>query len=408
MCRQRRTEPPFIEPMQCKPVTALPAGEKWTFEIKFDGYRCIAVKRARDVTLFSRHQKVLNRRFPGVVEALASLEGDFVLDGELVALDSQGRPSFQILQNSLSHELPTYFYAFDLLNRNGELLVKLPLSRRRELLEDLLAAPKDPVATVATIAGAIRSNSRGGAQARPGRRRGQTDRFPLRTWRAIRRMDQAPHEPGAGVRHRWLRSRRTRIRCVARGCLREEGAHVRREGEERLRAANPGRALPGAQGAANCPVPVQESAREEGITVGRVVNRREDGRNAAGSNRSWSARSPSSNGPMPGICGIAPSSPCAMTRSRRRWFAKLEGRWIHWMETEEGGPGRSSRLATQDAGTSREDISFRVCASEQSLYEPARDSRQKSNGIDCRVAFPVVEGQHARNAWIWLARRKSR
>ena len=71
--------------MQCKPVTALPAGEKWTFEIKFDGYRCVAVKRAREVTLFSRHKKVLNRRFPGVVQAIASLEGDFVLDGELVA-----------------------------------------------------------------------------------------------------------------------------------------------------------------------------------------------------------------------------------------------------------------------------------------------------------------------------------
>jgi ATP-dependent DNA ligase len=71
----------FIEPMQCKPFTALPAGEQWTFEIKFDGYRCIAVKCAREVTLFSRHGKVLNKRFPFAVEALASLGGDFVLDG---------------------------------------------------------------------------------------------------------------------------------------------------------------------------------------------------------------------------------------------------------------------------------------------------------------------------------------
>jgi DNA ligase D-like protein (predicted ligase) len=141
----KRMEPAFIEPMQCKLVTALPACEKWTFEIKFDGYRCIAVKRVREVTLLSRNEKVLNERFPRVVEALASLNGGFVLDGELVALDSQGRPSFQLMQNSLSRALPIYFYAFDLLKRNGELLVNLPFSRRRELLESLLAAPEDPL-----------------------------------------------------------------------------------------------------------------------------------------------------------------------------------------------------------------------------------------------------------------------
>ena len=91
---RQRTEPAFIEPMQCKPVTALPTDEKWTFEIKFDGYRCIAVKRGREVTLFSRHEKVLNRRFPGVVDALSSLDGDFVLDGETGRVGFAGRPSF--------------------------------------------------------------------------------------------------------------------------------------------------------------------------------------------------------------------------------------------------------------------------------------------------------------------------
>ena len=105
------------------------------------------MKREREVTLFSRHEKVLSNRFPGIVEALASLEGDFVLDGELVALDSQGKPSFELLQSSLSlsQSLPIYFYAFDLLNQNGELIVNLPFSRRRQLLESVLGAPRDPL-----------------------------------------------------------------------------------------------------------------------------------------------------------------------------------------------------------------------------------------------------------------------
>ena len=58
----KRMEPMFIEPMQCKSITALPPNGKWTFEIKFDGFRCIAVKVRQGVTLFSRHKKGLNRR----------------------------------------------------------------------------------------------------------------------------------------------------------------------------------------------------------------------------------------------------------------------------------------------------------------------------------------------------------
>ena len=63
--------------------------DKWIHEIKFDGYRCIAVKRRDEVTLFSRHEKMLNKRFPAVVDVLTAVKGDFVRDGEVIALASR-------------------------------------------------------------------------------------------------------------------------------------------------------------------------------------------------------------------------------------------------------------------------------------------------------------------------------
>ena len=106
---RKRTEPAFIEPMQCKPVTALPTGEKWTFEIKFDGYRCIAVKRAASHAILAPQEGAQLGASLASSEALASLEGDFVLDSELVALDSQGRPSLQLLQNIFHRRFQSIF-----------------------------------------------------------------------------------------------------------------------------------------------------------------------------------------------------------------------------------------------------------------------------------------------------------
>jgi bifunctional non-homologous end joining protein LigD len=142
---RKRIEATFIQPMRCKPVTKLPEDEKWRFEIKFDGYRCIAVKRGSELTLFSRNEKVLNDRFPKVVDALESIDGDFVLDGEMVALDNEGKPSFQLLQNSGSTTLDVYLYIFDLLILNGVALHTKAIERRREHLSELLPEPLDPL-----------------------------------------------------------------------------------------------------------------------------------------------------------------------------------------------------------------------------------------------------------------------
>jgi len=147
------TAPAYVEPMQCKPVTALPEGDEWLFEIKFDGYRCLALRHGEDVTLLSRNEKTLNRRFPALAKSFAQLQGDFLIDGEVVALDSQGRPSFQLLQNSESTRPPIFFYAFDLLHRDGRDLTALPLSERREALNKLLVAPADPIRLSALLTG---------------------------------------------------------------------------------------------------------------------------------------------------------------------------------------------------------------------------------------------------------------
>ncbi|MDB6136350.1 MAG: hypothetical protein JWM59_4593 [Verrucomicrobiales bacterium] len=151
--RKKAPSPSFIEPMQCQPVTALPEGEEWTYEVKFDGYRCLAVKTGRRASLISRNGKSLNVRFPALVKAIRALEGGFMIDGEVVALDAEGRPSFQLLQNSRGKHAAVFFYAFDLPHANGQPLAELTLSERRARLEAFLGIPDDPVRLSAILPG---------------------------------------------------------------------------------------------------------------------------------------------------------------------------------------------------------------------------------------------------------------
>ena len=108
----------FIEPMKAKLVDKPPATGDWIYELKFDGIRLIAVKRDEKVSLFSRNQNDLNARFPEIVEAVKNVPArECVIDGEVVALDDEGRSSFQLLQarEMEGRKSPIYLYAFDLL-----------------------------------------------------------------------------------------------------------------------------------------------------------------------------------------------------------------------------------------------------------------------------------------------------
>jgi bifunctional non-homologous end joining protein LigD len=130
----------FIEPMLARSVSELPPDAKdWGYEIKFDGYRCIAVKEGTKVTLCSRNKNILNDRFGAIAAALGELEGSAVIDGEIVALDEQGRPSFHALRNVSAGYPTVVYFAFDLPLYRDRSLLAVPLQKRRELLKSLIS-----------------------------------------------------------------------------------------------------------------------------------------------------------------------------------------------------------------------------------------------------------------------------
>lgn len=143
----------FVPPMLATLASEPPRGD-WRYELKFDGYRALALKNGRSVRLLSRNAKEL--QFPEIAQAIAGLPNEsLALDGEIVALDAQGRPSFQQLQAREMHKgrPPLYFYIFDLLAEGGQDWTKKPLQQRRTRLQELLQGVSDPLRFSAEIRG---------------------------------------------------------------------------------------------------------------------------------------------------------------------------------------------------------------------------------------------------------------
>ena len=131
----------FHEPMECLLVPNLPEGPEWTYEIKLDGYRAQALCNGSQTRLLSRNGKDLGQRFPALIPELAkAFPPDSIVDGELVALDPSGRPSFSLIQNSATSRATFVFFAFDLLRLEGAELTQRPLSERRALLRASLCS----------------------------------------------------------------------------------------------------------------------------------------------------------------------------------------------------------------------------------------------------------------------------
>jgi bifunctional non-homologous end joining protein LigD len=136
----RITNAGFIEPMKALGSAVIPKGF-WRCEIKYDGYRAVAVVNAGKVELWSRNRKAMTTDFPEVVTELEKLKcRSAVIDGEVVALDARGRSRFQLLQNRAASDenARIVFYAFDLMELNGNSLTERGLEERSAVLEALI------------------------------------------------------------------------------------------------------------------------------------------------------------------------------------------------------------------------------------------------------------------------------
>src|SRR3712207_3491241 len=140
---------PPVFPQLARSRAALPVGEGWAYEPKWDGFRAIVFVDGDDVELQSRNGRPLTRYFP----ELRFPSGRYVLDGEIVLFDAEGRQDFDALGqrihpaktriDMLAEQTPTRFIAFDLLADGDEVLFELPQRERRDRLAQLVDKPVD-------------------------------------------------------------------------------------------------------------------------------------------------------------------------------------------------------------------------------------------------------------------------
>lgn len=149
----KRAAAGFVEPMLLLRTDRLPDDStRWSYQLKLDGYRAIAYKHARRVQLRSRNDNDFGTRYPGVLPGLSRLPDDTVIDGELVALDEDGRPSFNALQNFGSASARVIYYVFDVMMLAGRNVMNEPLLTRRRLLEQkVLPLLREPVRYAAPL-----------------------------------------------------------------------------------------------------------------------------------------------------------------------------------------------------------------------------------------------------------------
>ena len=113
----------------------LPEGQEWRYELKHDGYRAIAFKSDGKLYLRSRNNRDFADRYPQLLRGLEGLPNETVIDGEVVAFDRSGRPSFNLLQNSATGNAGLVYFVYDVMILDGKDVMRETLDTRRAMLE---------------------------------------------------------------------------------------------------------------------------------------------------------------------------------------------------------------------------------------------------------------------------------
>lgn len=154
--------PKFRSPQLATLVDAVPAGNRWMHEIKFDGYRALIAAKGAEAHVYTRSGKDWTDKFAPLVEAVRALDlPSCLIDGEIIAADAKGNPDFSTLQSVLkrghgsqSEKDRLSYFAFDLLELAGEDLTGLPNIERKERLEALLKLAEAPIHYAEHVIGA--------------------------------------------------------------------------------------------------------------------------------------------------------------------------------------------------------------------------------------------------------------
>jgi bifunctional non-homologous end joining protein LigD len=142
-----KAPPPFQEPQLATLVDEVPPGTSWIHEYKYDGYRLLLSVGEGVATAWTRNGKDWSDKFKTLVRAAARLPAGCLIDGEAVAVDDEGKPSFQLLQSTLKDQKGAnlIFYAFDLLIDRGQDIKALPNIERKQRLAALLEGVSPPI-----------------------------------------------------------------------------------------------------------------------------------------------------------------------------------------------------------------------------------------------------------------------